>query len=101
MDDPTSLLFGLESFRVVDVARVAGAVVQVVIETVAVQQECPDCGVMSARVKQRPLVRIRDLPAADQEVVVWWRKRRLICAEPDCPRRSFTHTAPEVPARSG
>ena len=100
MDDPTSLLFGLESFRVVDVTRVADAVVQVVIETVAVQQECPDCGTISARVKQRLLVRIRDLPAADQQVVVWWRKRRLICAEPHCPRRSFTQTAAEVPARS-
>jgi transposase len=100
MDDPTSLLFGLESFRVVDVVRVADAVVQVVIETVAVQQECPDCGVVSARAKDRPLVRIKDLPAGDQQIVVWWRKRRLICAEQDCVRRSFTQTSSEVPPRS-
>ena len=34
MDDTTSLLFGLDSFRVVDVVRVADRVVQVVVETV-------------------------------------------------------------------
>jgi len=33
MDDPTSLLFGLGSFAVVDVSRVADGAVQVVIET--------------------------------------------------------------------
>ena len=44
MDDPTSLLFGLDSFRVVDVVRVADRLVQVVIETVDRQGLCPDCG---------------------------------------------------------
>ena len=44
MDDTTSLLFGLDSFRVVDVVRVADRVVQVVVETVEPQGFCPDCG---------------------------------------------------------
>ncbi len=86
MDDPTSLLFGLESFRVVDVVRVADPVVQVVVETIEQQGICPDCGTASSRVKERPLVRVRDLPMADQQVALWWRKRRLTCQEPACPR---------------
>ena len=60
MDDTTSLLFGLDSFRVVDVVRVAERVVQVVVETVEWQGICPDCGQSSTRVKDRSLVRIRD-----------------------------------------
>ena len=96
MDDPTSLLFGLESFRVVDVVRVADRMVQVVVETVEQQGICPDCGTASARVKQRPLVRIRDLPVADQQVTLWWRKRRLLCRQPSCPRVSFTQVSAEI-----
>ena len=54
MDDTTSLLFGLDSFRVVDVVRVADRMVQVVVETVARQGFCPDGGTASGRVKDRP-----------------------------------------------
>ena len=41
MDDTTSLLFGLDSFRVVDVVRVADRLVQVVIETVDETRDLP------------------------------------------------------------
>ncbi len=100
MDDTTSLLFGLDTFRVVDVVRVADRVVRVVIETVAPQGFCPDCGTESTRVKDRPLAPVRDLPVADQRVALWWRKRRLVCPEPSCPRRSFTQISAEIPPRS-
>ena len=100
MDDPTSLLFGLDSFAVVDVSRVADGAVQVVIETRETRAACPDCGVLTSRVQGRPLVRIKDLPASGQPVALWWRKRRLRCAEELCPRRSFTQTTPEIPPRS-
>ena len=66
MDDPTSLLFGLGSFAVVDVSRVADGAVQVVIETRETRAACPDCGVLTSRVQGRPLVRIKDLPASGQ-----------------------------------
>jgi transposase len=45
-------------------------------------------------------VRIKNLPVAGQEVLLWWRKRRLVCAEPACARGSFTQTTTEVPRRS-
>jgi transposase len=100
MDEGTSLLFGLDSFVVVDVARVADEVVEVVIETVAAEAPCPDCGMLSWRIKDRPRVRVKDLPASGQAVVLWWRKRRLLCLEPTCARLSFTEVNAEVPPRS-
>ena len=95
-----SLLFGLDSFRVVDVVRVADRLLRVVIETVEPRGICPDCGVRSGRIKERRLVRIRDLPVADAQVQLWWRKRRLLCVELGCSRRSFTQVAAEIPPRS-
>ena len=99
MDDPTSLLFGLDSFVVVDVARV-GDGVRVVIETVARPAPCPDCGTLSRRVKERPLARVRDLPVGGWPVAVWWRKRRLICVEVTCPKGSFVEVTDQIPPRS-
>ncbi len=55
MDDPTSLLFGLDSFRVVDVVRVADRMLQIAIETVDTQGLCPDCGRPSTRMKDRTM----------------------------------------------
>jgi transposase len=100
MDEATSVLFDLDCFRFVDVARVCDGVVQVVVETVETQGMCPECGRASTRVKERPLVRIRDLPVAGQQVDLWWRKRRLVCTETACIRGSFTQTTAEVPSRS-
>jgi transposase len=100
MDEATSVLFGLDAFRVVDVVRVADGVVQVIVETVDRQGICPGCGQPSGKVKQRPLVRIRDLPAADQQVQLWWRKRRIVCVTAACPRGSFTQTCTQIPPRS-
>jgi transposase len=99
MDDPTSLLFGLDSFVVVGVARVDDGV-RVVVETAAVEAACRDCGTLSRRVKQRPLVQLKDLPVGGRPVRVWWRKRRLVCAEETCPLGSFTEVSTEIPPRS-
>jgi transposase len=88
MGDPTSLLFGLDEFTVVDVVRVAEGLVEVVVETANAESACPDCGTRSGRVKDRPRVRIKDLPASGQRVRLWWRKRRLLCLDRTCARLS-------------
>lgn len=92
MEEPTSLLFGLTEFEVVHVDRL-GPEVLVIIEVIAVEGGCPGCGVLSARVKDRPLLRVKDLPACGQRTQVWWRKRRLACTERGCPVGSFTQTS--------
>ena len=100
LSDPTAMLFGLEEFSVLRVDRCGPRAVKVIIEQIARDGPCPDCGVLSAVVKDRPLTRIKDLPASGQAVELWWRKRRFRCVEDRCPRRSFTQTATAVRPRS-
>jgi hypothetical protein len=85
LSDPTAMLFGLEEeFSVLTVDRCG---------------PCPECGVLSSVVKDRPLIRVKDLPASGQVVELWWRKRRFRCGEDRCPRRSFTQIAAVVRPR--
>jgi transposase len=100
VSDPGSVLFGLEDeFVVLEVERIEAAVVKVIIEQKAREGPCPDCGVLSGVVKDRPVRRIKDLPASGQQVQLWWRKRRLSCIELLCPRQTFTQTSAAVRAR--
>jgi transposase len=47
-------------------------------------------------VKERPLVRVRDLPIAGRPTYLLWRKRRFGC---QACGRTFTETHPQLPAR--
>jgi transposase len=99
--DATSVLFGLEDeFSVLDVCRVDAATVKVLVEQIAREGPCPDCGVSTGTVKDRPVRRLKDVPASGQRVELWWRKRRLVCAEPLCPRMTFTQTTAAVRPRA-
>ena len=101
LSDPAGVLFGLEAeFRVVSVQRAGPEAVQVIIEQVVCEGPCPTCGVVSSAVRDRPLVQFKDLPASGQTVELWWRKRRLLCGEALCSRRSFTQTATAVRPRA-
>jgi transposase len=100
LSDPTAMLFGLEEeFSVLAVDRCGPRAVKVIIEQIARDGPCPDCGVLSSVVKDRPLIRVKDLPASGQAVQLWWRKRRFRCGEDRCPRWSFTQTAAAVRPR--
>ena len=100
LSDPTAVLFGLETeFSVLSVRRTASSAVKVVVEQIAREGPCPACGVLSSAIKDRPLRRVKDLPASGQSVELWWRKRRLLCDESLCPRQSFTQTAAAVRPR--
>ena len=96
MHEPTSVLFGLDGFRVMDVECVDDHLVRVVVETVDRYGACLGCGQVSSRVKQRPRVQIKDLPVGESRVDLWWRKRRLVCVNPQCGRGSFTQTMPQI-----
>ena len=71
-----------------------------VIEQTAREGPCPECGVLSGLVKDRPMMRVKDLPASGQHVELWWRKRRLVCAEPLCLRKTFTQASTVVRPRA-
>jgi transposase len=99
--DCTSVLFGLEEeFCVLGVRRVDAVTVKVLVEQIAREGPCPECGVFTGAVKDRPVTRLKDVPASGQRVELWWRKRRLFCAEPWCPRKSFTQPAAAVRPRA-
>jgi len=100
MSDATSVLFGLEDeFSVLDVHRVDQDTVKVIIEQTAREGPCPACGVITSAVKDRPLMRVKDLPASGQRVELWCRKRRLICGEVLCAQKTFTQAAAAVRPR--
>jgi transposase len=94
------VLFGIEDeFDVLSVDRLGLDQVKILIEMRAAEAACPTCGVVTGRVKDRPLRRIKDLPACGQQTQLWWRKRRLACLEVLCPRRSFTQPSVAVRPR--
>lgn len=101
MSKATAVLFGFEDeFDVLSVDRLEPGQVKIVIESVSREGPCPACGVVSGRVKDRPLRRIADLPACGQQTQLWWRKRRLVCVEALCPRRTFTQTSEAIRPRA-
>ena len=101
MSDATSVLFGLEhEFSVLEVQRVDITALKVIIEQAAREGPCPECGVVSGTVKDRPWMRLKDLPMSGHTVQLWWRKRRLICSEALCPRMTFTQTSTAVRRRA-
>jgi transposase len=95
MQDHVSRLVGLEGFEVKRVVE-EGDRLDLEVELVARAGCCAHCGRGSLEVKERPVVRVRDLPIAGRVTHLVWRKRRYRCQ--DCGR-TFTETHPELPAR--
>jgi transposase len=95
MQDHVSRLVGLEGFEVKGVIEEGGRL-DLEVELAAGAGCCPDCGRASLEVKDRPRVRVRDLPIAGRVTHLVWRKRRYRCE--GC-ERTFTESHPELPAR--
>jgi transposase len=95
MYEQVSRLLGLEGFAVTGVEE-RGRELELVVELVAVADCCPRCGRASCEVKERPVVRVRDLAVAGRRTFLRWRKRRFRCRA--CSR-TFSERHPELPAR--
>lgn len=95
MRDDLTRLVGLEGFEAKRVVEV-GDRLEVEVELVARAGSCPHCGRASLEVKERPRVRVRDLPLAGRRTDLVWRKRRFVCRP--CGR-TFTEQHPELPPR--
>ena len=97
--DAASVIFNLPGYRVIDAVDLPLGGRRVKVEPTDLESGCPGCGVVSSRVHAWVEQRFRDVPYAGRvEVVV--RKPRLVCAEPACRRRTFTHTTSRLPVRS-
>jgi transposase len=93
-----ALLVGLPDVNVLAVEDQPSQRLRVHAETTAVRVGCSACG-SSARVKDRPVVALVDLPAFGRPAVLVWRKRRWCCPERDCDTGTWTEHAPAIAGR--
>ena len=101
MSEPIEIvqaLVGLKDVRVLFYQR-RGSQVELVIEQVVSDPRCPGCG-GPARVKERPLVRYVDLPVYGTAMRLGWRKHRMRCPDPGCPRRTWVLSDHRIAAKS-
>ncbi|MEU7983922.1 transposase [Streptosporangium canum] len=61
---------------------------------------CPECGVVSTRVRQRRTTHPRDLPYGPGAAWVRWHERQFACTETLCTRKAFTESIVEIPPRA-
>ena len=80
-------LVGLKDVRVLAYVR-RGPDVELMIEQVIGIVSCPACG-QRAQVKERPVVHYVDLPVYGTPMRLSWKKHRLRCVDPTCPKRSW------------
>lgn len=95
MQDHATRLVGLDGLVVTEVQQ-TGEQLDLQVELLARAGECPHCRGSELRVKERPLVRVRDLPICGRVTRLVWRKRRYRCT--DCSR-TFTENHDQLPAR--
>lgn len=88
-------LLGLEGFRVTAFGE-RGEALEFELELEPRGEHCPRCRSQALEVKERPLVRLRDLPLAGRAAFLHWRKRRYRCRA--CAK-SFTESHPALPPR--
>src|SRR5690625_7709603 len=74
--DAASILFNLPGYRVISAWHEEEGQRVVLIETLATEDGCPSCGVMSSRVRSRPVQQVEDVTCGGEPVVVRVRKRR-------------------------
>jgi hypothetical protein len=100
--DPTrvcELLVGLPAINVLGIDDERTDVVVVHIESRVSRPGCPSCGTQ-AWVKDRPPVRLVDLPCFGRSCRLVWHKYQWCCPDPDCGMHSWIGEDPRVaPAR--
>ncbi|MBV8952730.1 MAG: transposase family protein, partial [Solirubrobacterales bacterium] len=95
MQDDVSRVLGIEGVAVIGIVDY-GWWVELEVELSARAACCRWCGRGSLVVKDRSVVRVRDLPLAGRLSYLLWRKRRYRCE--GC-ERTFSETHPALPAR--
>ena len=95
MFEQLSRVLGLDGLAVTAVREQADEL-DVEVELTVVASSCRLCGGTDLEVKERPRVRVRDLPLAGRRVTLVWRKRRFHCR---CCRRSFSESHAGLPTR--
>jgi transposase len=95
MSEQLTALLGLPGVQVLSMSE-RGDELELSVELSSVPYGCPRCASTSIELKERALVRVRDLAIGARRTTLAWRKRRYRCRA--C-RRSFSETHTELPAR--
>ena len=100
-DNSGSLLLGLDGITVesvqVDDGDVRIVEVGTALEWVGI---CPDCRTRSSRSRGWVTTRPRDIKIGADRPLIMWRKRKWLCTNTSCERRSFTESTPSIPPRA-
>jgi transposase len=101
MVNDTNRLLGLAGLAVVRVEETThGGPVAHLVTADEQARTCPGCGISATRIKEWVTARPRDLPVAGRQVDLRWRKRRWLCDQPECRRKTFTEAVGQVPVRA-
>ena len=92
------MLFGMDGVEVTEAEREADGRLTVWARII-LPAMFPECGTVSGNVHQYVTASPRDVRACGQDVSFFLVKRRMECAEEDCPRETFTEWVPQVPPR--
>ena len=90
LSEPSEILealVGLKDVQVVQYER-RGPDVELVVEQVVGEVRCPSCSGV-AQVKERPVVHYVDLPVYGVPMSLAWKKHRMRCLDPMCPKRTW------------
>src|SRR5258706_4505422 len=96
MPDELTRALGLAGLRVTGVREGEDGALEVDVEALARAETCPHCGSGALETKERPVVRVQDLPLAGRSTCLCWRKRRYRCRGCGC---THTERHPGLPAR--
>lgn len=101
MSNGSTLLLGLEGI-VVDMVTLGEDGARVVVVGTAEEWvgKCPKCQTRSSRSKGWVTTRPRDIKIGPDRLRIMWRKRKWLCTNISCKRKSFTEATPAVPARA-
>jgi transposase len=88
-------LVGLPDVNVLAVDDQPDGPLRVHVESRRPRPACPACS-QPARVKDRPVVELVDLPCFGRPVRLMWRKHRWFCPGASCPVRSWTGQDPRI-----
>jgi transposase len=101
MSQSSSVLFGLDGV-VVETVFLGPDGTRTVGVTTAPQWvgRCPACATVSTRSKGWVTTRPRDIKIGPDRPKRVWRKRKWMCSNSSCDRRSFTESIPQIPPRA-
>lgn len=94
--DAASNLFNLDDYAVLGVDG-TGDSRSVLVEPRSPEAPCPTCGVFSRRIQARPVHRVKDVACGGKGLEVLVKKRRLVCQEEACPKRTFVKVTEQIP----